>query len=97
MQLLAKMSSWMGLDDSYEGAGDEVPRWNGVPRRTVALAQVAWVLAGMAVFAFLNSEMPDADGFGGYMPLIASVMFLALGITFTERLLLKSDAKGDVS
>lgn len=91
MQLLAKMSSWMGLDDPHGGSGDEVPRWNGVPRRTVVLAQISWVLAGIAVFAVLKSEMPSDDGFGGYMPLITAVLLLALGITFTERLLLKSD------
>lgn len=96
MHIVASMTSWLGLGVAAEEESDDVPRWNGVPRGRATLIQCGWILASIVIFLVLDSRMPLDDGFGGYVPLIMSVMFLALGVTFTERLLLKSRVEGEV-
>lgn len=96
MRIWASIGSWLGFGDDAGYNADEVPRWNGVPHVRVVLIQLGWIFASIAMFVFLNSEVPSEDGLGGYVPLIMSAMFLALGVTFTERLLLKSRSEGEI-
>lgn len=86
------LSRWMGLDASQVPASDEIPRWHGVTRQRVASAQLAWMVTGIAIFIFLKLMMPT-DDFSGYMPIIGAVLVFALGLTFTERHMIRVNSE----
>ena len=94
MHPFTAISDWLGLDGSRGEKSNSIRPWNQVPRQRVALIQAAWIAVSIGAFFLLRSEMPADDGFGGYIPLIMATMLLALGITFTERLMLKTSPEG---
>lgn len=90
MHLIDGAKRWMGLDASQHPPSEEIPRWQGVERKRVAKAQLAWIVTGIAVFGFLRLLTPT-DDFSGYMPMIGASLIFALGITFTERHMIRAN------
>jgi hypothetical protein len=84
---MGKVDAWLGItaDESTAETDNKIPMWNGAGKTAKYTWVSVWVAIAISAFLLANARMPNADGFGGFIPLYLAVFIFVAGIAVTER------------
>ena len=85
------MLQWLGLCGTPDT--NEIPMWDGSPKKTRWISVAVWLPIAALVFVLMHFRLPADDGFGGFLPVFSALVLFIAGMSVTERHMLKNTRK----